>query len=282
MWNKLIDDLIDLAIREDIGDGDHTTLACIPDHAKGSAHLVVKQDGVIAGIEVAQKIFSKFDPQSLFDLKIKDGEEIKKGDIPFIISGRVQAILQAERLVLNIMQRMSGIATQTQRYASELKGLKTRVLDTRKTNPGMRMLDKYAVKIGGGENHRIGLYDMILIKDNHIDYAGGIVPAIEKTKAYLQRTGKKLKIEVEARSLEDVQLILDAGGVDRILLDNFTPETTRKAVQMINNRCETESSGEITLKNLRSYAECGVDYISVGALTHHIESLDMSLKAIDF
>jgi nicotinate-nucleotide pyrophosphorylase (carboxylating) len=282
MWSKLIDDLIDLAIREDIGDGDHTSLACIPEDARGTAHLLVKEQGIIAGIEVAKRIFDKLDPQSFFDQKMDDGAKVDRGDIPFIITGRVQAILQAERPVLNIMQRMSGIATQTHQYAAELKGLKTRVLDTRKTNPGMRMLDKYAVKTGGGENHRIGLYDMILIKDNHIDFAGGIVQAIDRTKAYLKKTGKQLKIEVEARSLEDVRLILDTGGADRILLDNFSPEDTRKAVRIIGNRCETESSGEITLANLRTYAECGVDYISVGALTHHLESLNLSLKAIDF
>jgi nicotinate-nucleotide pyrophosphorylase (carboxylating) len=282
MWNKLIDDLLDLAIREDIGDGDHTTLACIPAEINGSARLLVKEEGIIAGIEVAQRIFTLLDPNSVLDLKINDGTPVHPGDIVFIITGKVQALLQAERLVLNIMQRMSGIATQTRLYVDELKGLKTRILDTRKTNPGMRMLDKYAVKIGGGENHRIGLYDMILIKDNHIDFAGGISQAIERTKSYLKKTAKNLKIEVEARSLVDVQHIINAGGVDRILLDNFSIENTRMAVEMIGSNCETESSGEITLRNLRSYAECGVDYISAGALTHHIKSLDLSLKAIDY
>jgi nicotinate-nucleotide pyrophosphorylase (carboxylating) len=282
MWNKLVDDLIELAIREDIGDGDHTTLACIPEDATGSAHLLVKEAGVIAGIEIARQIFSRFDSASVLDRKIEDGASVQPGDVAFIVKGKVQALLQAERLVLNIMQRMSGIATQTRQYADALKGFKTRILDTRKTNPGMRMLDKYAVKAGGGENHRIGLYDMILIKDNHIDYAGGITNAIERTKAYLKKYGKKLKIEVEARSMEDVQTILEAGGVDRILLDNFSPENTRKAVELISGCCETESSGEITLANIRNYAKCGVDYISSGALTHHIKSIDLSLKAIDF
>jgi nicotinate-nucleotide pyrophosphorylase (carboxylating) len=282
MWNKLIDDLIDLAIREDIGDGDHTSLACIPKNAVGSARLLVKEQGIIAGIEVARRIFNILDPDSVFDQKMDDGSKVNAGDIAFIIKGRVQSILQAERLVLNIMQRMSGIATQTREYADALTGFKTKVLDTRKTNPGMRILDKYAVKIGGGENHRIGLYDMMLIKDNHIDFAGGIVQAIVRTQEYLGRTGKKLKIEVEARNLQDVKIILDTGGIDRILLDNFSLENTREAVKIINNRCETESSGNVTLKNIRLYAECGVDYISAGALTHHIKSIDLSLKAIDF
>ncbi len=282
MWNKLIDDLIDLAIREDIGDGDHTSLACIPGGAKGRAHLLVKEEGIIAGSEVAKKIFNKLDPNSIFDHKIPDGSKVHPGDIVFNVSGRVLSLLQAERLVLNIMQRMSGIATETNRYAQKLKGLKTKVLDTRKTTPGMRLLDKYAVKVGGGENHRIGLYDMIMIKDNHIDFAGGINQSIARTKEYLIRTGKKLKIEIEARSLEDIKLILGTGGIDRIMLDNFSVADTKKAVAIIGGRYETESSGGITFENLREYAECGVDYISVGALTHHIKSIDLSLKAIDF
>jgi len=282
MWNKLIDDLIDLAIREDIGEGDHTSLACIPKHAKGKAHLLVKEEGIIAGIEIAQRIFAKLDSKSTFSLKMVDGTHVHPGEIVFEVSGSVIAILQAERLVLNIMQRMSGIATETNRYTEKLKGLKTKVLDTRKTSPGMRLLEKYAVKIGGGENHRTGLYDMILIKDNHIDFAGGIVPAIDRTKAYLERIGKELKIEVEARSLNDVKNILERGDIHRIMLDNFSLADTKAAVKLIDSRYETESSGGITYDNIREYAECGVDYISIGALTHHIKSIDLSLKAIDF
>jgi nicotinate-nucleotide pyrophosphorylase (carboxylating) len=282
MWNKLIDDLIDLAIREDIGDGDHTSLACIPKEALGKAHLLVKEEGIIAGIDVAKKIFHKLDPKSILDQKIPDGTKVHPGDIVFTVSGSVLSLLQAERIVLNIMQRMSGIATETNRYTEKLKGTKTNVLDTRKTTPGMRLLDKYAVKIGGGENHRIGLYDMILLKDNHIDFAGGIKQAIDRAKAYLARTGKSLKIEIEARSLNDVKLILETGGIDRIMLDNFSLADTKTAVAMIGDQYETESSGGITFENLRKYAECGVDYISVGALTHHIKSIDLSLKAIDF
>lgn len=282
MGNKLIDELIDLAIREDIGDGDHTSLACIPANACGKAKLLVKEEGIIAGIEIAESIFKKLDPTSSVEQKIKDGTHIYPGDIAFIVAGKVITLLQAERLVLNILQRMSGIATETNRYAEKLKGLKTKVLDTRKTNPGMRLLDKYAVKTGGGENHRTGLYDMILIKDNHIDFAGGIKQSIARTKAYLANTGKKLKIEIEARNLNDVRIILETGGVDRIMLDNFSLADTRIAVNLIGDKAETESSGGITFENIRSYAECGVDFISVGALTHHIKSIDLSLKAIDF
>jgi len=282
MKNKDLDLFIENALKEDIGDGDHTSLACIPGDKKGKARLLVKEPGVLAGISVAPLVFKKIDKDIRLDVYLKDGSLIYPGDVAFIVEGKILALLQAERTVLNIMQRMSGIATVTRRDADALKGLKTRVLDTRKTTPGMRMLEKEAVHTGGGVNHRMGLYDMILIKDNHIDFAGGIREAIESSRAYLKKTGKDLKIEVEARSLEDVKAILGTGGVDRIMLDNFTPENTRLAVKMIGNKVETESSGGITLENLRQYAECGVDYISVGALTHHIDSLDLSLDAIDF
>jgi len=281
-WNKYIDNFIELSLEEDLGDGDHTSLACIPADIKGKAKLLVKEEGILAGIEIAEKVFVKLDKDCIFDKKIEDGTPIKEGDIAFYITGKVLAILQAERLVLNIMQRMSGIATQANIYVKKLEGLKTKVLDTRKTTPGMRLLDKYAVKAGGGQNHRVGLYDMILIKDNHIDFAGGIENAILRTKNYLQQKNKNLKIEVEARSIADIETILSIGGIDRILIDNFNLEDTARAVKIIGNRFETESSGGITLENIRNYAECGVDFISVGALTHQIYSLDLSLKAIDF
>lgn len=279
--NAEIEELLDLAIIEDVGDGDHTSLACIPEHLIGRAQLLVKEDGVIAGIDLAKVVFLKLDPDIKFEARLKDGDRIKKGDVAFIVEGNVIALLQAERLVLNLMQRMSGIATQTRKYVDKLEGLKTKVLDTRKTTPGMRLIDKYSVKTGGGENHRIGLFDMILIKDNHIDFAGGIENAISKTKAYLEKNHKKLKIEIEARSLDDVKKILTIGGIDRILLDNFSPAQTKEAVTIINGQVETESSGNITIDNIRDYAECGVDYVSVGALTHQIKSLDLSLKAIE-
>jgi nicotinate-nucleotide pyrophosphorylase (carboxylating) len=282
MKNKYLDFFIENALKEDLGDGDHTSLACIPGDKKGKARLLVKEEGVLAGVDVAPLVFNKVDKDIKTTVYLKDGSLIHPGDVVLIVEGRLLALLQAERTVLNIMQRMSGIATVTRRYADSLKGLKTKVLDTRKTTPGMRMLEKEAVRIGGGVNHRMGLYDMILIKDNHIDFAGGIREAIERSRSYLKKTGKNLKIEVEARSLQDVKNILETGGVDRIMLDNFTPENTRVAVQMIGTTVETESSGGITLENLRLYAECGVDYISVGALTHHIDSLDLSLDAIDF
>lgn len=281
-WNKYIDEFIDLTLTEDLGDGDHTSLACIPSEAVGSAKLLVKEDGILAGTEIAEKIFKKLDKNCIFESRISDGTPIKVGDIAFLVTGKVLVLLQAERSVLNIMQRMSGIATQTNKYVKRLEGLKTRVLDTRKTTPCMRLLDKYAVKTGGGVNHRIGLFDMILIKDNHIDFSGGIVNAIERTKDYLKKNNKNLKIEIEARSIADIETILSVGGIDRILIDNFSVEDTAKAVKIIGNRCETESSGGITLDNIRDYAECGVDYISVGALTHQIHSIDLSLKAIDF
>lgn len=278
--NELITNLIDNAIKEDIGDGDHSTLACIPDQTAGKAQLLIKDNGIIAGIDLAQIIFYRIDNNVVFNHILKDGEKVKPGDIAFTVEGNVHSILQAERLVLNFMQRLSGIATQTSIYTEKLQGLKTKILDTRKTTPGMRLLEKYAVKMGGGENHRIGLYDMIMLKDNHIDFAGGIEKAIDATIEYLQNAGKDLKIEIEARSLDDVWRVLKHGGVHRIMLDNFSISETKKAVDIIGNEYETESSGGITLENLRAYAECGVDYISVGALTHQIKSLDMSLKAI--
>lgn len=281
-WNDYLERFLELALKEDIGDGDHTSLACIPVTARGKAQLLIKEEGILAGNEIAELIFKKLDPVATVDFKITDGSLIKPGQVAFIVESNIQALLQAERLVLNIMQRMSGVATQTNKYVKKLNGLKTKVLDTRKTTPAMRLLDKAAVKIGGGENHRIGLYDMILIKDNHIDFAGGIKQAIERTKTYLTNKNKDLKIEIEARNLDDIQEILDIGGVDRILIDNFTIEDTRKAVDLINGQAETESSGGITLDNIRSYAECGVDYISVGALTHQITSLDLSLKALNY
>ena len=272
-------DLIELAIREDIGDGDHSSLACIPPDERGRMKLLVKQEGVLAGVEVAEMVLRRLDPDVAFDKRIEDGAHVRPGDVAFYVEGRVVSLLQAERILLNIMQRMSGVATQTARYVKELEGLKTRVLDTRKTTPGMRVLDKMAVKLGGGENHRMGLFDMVILKDNHIDFAGGITAAVEQTKAYLEAKGKRIPIEVEVRSLDDVREVLRLDGVDRIMLDNFTPELTREAVDLIAGRCEIEASGGITLDNLREYAACGVDYISVGALTHQIKSLDLSLKA---
>jgi nicotinate-nucleotide pyrophosphorylase (carboxylating) len=279
--NPVLDTFIENAIREDVGDGDHTSLAIIQETARGKAQLIIKDEGIIAGIEVAERIFKKFDPEITFVSFTRDGSMVKPSDIAFVIEGKVLTILQCERLVLNIMQRMSGIATQTHKYVECLKGYKTKILDTRKTTPGMRLLDKWAVKLGGGENHRIGLYDMILIKDNHIDFASGIENAIGAVKDYLKHKNKDLKIEVEARSLEDVQKIMEVGGIHRIMLDNFDIKTTQKAVRMIRGRYETESSGGITIDTLRDYARCGVDYISIGALTHQIRSLDMSLKAVE-
>ena len=276
---KFVDELIELAIKEDIGDGDHTSLATIPEDARGRMKLLVKQEGIIAGIEVAVAVFRRLDPTIQIDILIEDGARVKVGDVAFYVEGRTRTLLQAERIVLNIMQRMSGVATQTAVYAKILEGTSCKVLDTRKTTPGLRVLDKMAVKIGGGENHRIGLFDMVLLKDNHIDFAGGIIPAIEATKRYLAEKGKNIPIECEVRSLSDIDLVFEAGGVDRIMFDNFTPEQTRKAVEKVEGRCSTESSGGITLETMRAYAEAGVDYISVGALTHQIKSLDMSLKA---
>lgn len=277
--NELIDRLIDLAFAEDIGDGDHTTLSCIPADAMGKSKLLIKEEGVLAGIEIAKEIFHRFDPEMKVEVFINDGAEVKPGDVPMIVSGKVQSLLQTERLMLNVMQRMSGIATTTRKYVKKLEGTHTRVLDTRKTTPGMRMLEKEAVKIGGGVNHRIGLFDMILLKDNHIDFAGGIKNAIERAKNYCKEKGKYLKIEIEVRNFDELQQVLDLGGVDRIMFDNFTPEQTRKAVEMVGGRFETESSGGITFDTIRDYAECGVDFISVGALTHSVKGLDMSFKA---
>lgn len=276
--DELIDDLLNLAFAEDVGDGDHTTLSTIPDSEMGKQRLIVKEEGILAGVEIARKVFHKFDPELKMTVYINDGTHVKPGDIAFIVEGKVRSLLQTERVMLNIMQRMSGIATTTARYQKELEGLKTKVLDTRKTTPGLRMLEKEAVKIGGGCNHRIGLFDMILIKDNHVDFAGGIPQAVAAAKKYCKGTGRDLKIELEVRNEDEIRQALEA-GVDRIMLDNFTPEATKKAVQLIDGRCETESSGGITLATLRAYGECGVDYISVGALTHSVKGLDMSFKA---
>ena len=274
---QLIDDLLTLAFAEDVGDGDHTTLSTIPAEAMGRQHLLVKEEGILAGVEIAKEVFAKFDPSLKITIYINDGAHVKPGDIAFVVEGPVRSLLQTERVMLNIMQRMSGIATMTARYQERLAGLKTKVLDTRKTTPGMRMLEKMAVKIGGGENHRIGLFDMILIKDNHVDFAGGIPQAVASAKKYLAEKGKDLKIEVEVRNTEEILQALEA-GVDRIILDNFTPERTREAVKLIDGRAEVESSGGITLDTLRDYGECGVDFISVGALTHSVKGLDMSFK----
>ncbi len=280
-YKPFVDDLIELCIREDIGDGDHTSLACIPADEHGRMRLLCKQEGVIAGIEIAQIVLRRLDPEMHFEQILHDGDRVRPGDVAFYVSGRLRSLLQAERILLNIMQRMSGVATQTAVYVKRLEGLHTRVLDTRKTTPGMRVLDKMAVKIGGGENHRMGLFDMILLKDNHIDFAGGIEKAIRRVRDYLAERGRQLPIECEVRTLEDIDKVFAAGGVDRIMFDNFTPEMTRRAVEKVAGRCETESSGGITLDTIREYAECGVDFISVGALTHQIRSLDMSLKACE-
>ena len=278
--NYNLDEMIKLWFAEDIGDGDHTTLSSIPADAMGKQQLIIKEDGILAGVEVAKRIFNIFDPNLKMTQFLKDGDAVKKGDIAFVVEGSVRSLLQTERLMLNIMQRMSGIATRTAGYVELLKGTNTRVLDTRKTTPGLRMLEKEAVKIGGGCNHRFGLFDMILLKDNHVDFAGGIKNAINRTHDYLNSIGKKLKIEIEVRSFDEIRQVLETGGVDRIMLDNFRVEDTRKAVEMIGGRFETESSGGITYDTIRSYAECGVDFVSVGALTHSVKSLDMSFKAV--
>lgn len=277
--DHLIEDLIKLAFAEDIGDGDHTTLCSIPATAMGKSRLIIKEDGVLAGVEMAKRIFRHFDPELNVTVFISDGAEVKNGDVALTVEGKVQSLLQTERLMLNVMQRMSGIATTTRRYAKALEGTKTRVLDTRKTTPGMRMIEKEAVRIGGGVNHRIGLFDMILLKDNHVDFAGGIENAITRAQSYLKEKGKNLKIEIEVRNFDELEQVLKVGGVDRIMLDNFNPADTKEAVRRIDGRYETESSGGITFDTLRDYAECGVDFISVGALTHSVKSLDMSLKA---
>ena len=275
-----IKEFVRLAIEEDIQEGDHSALACIPDGAIGKAKLLVKEDGIIAGIEIAKQIFKEFDNSIQFEQLIEDGSEVKYGDIAFYIDGNSQKLLGAERLVLNVMQRMSAIATLTKKYVNELNGLKTKVLDTRKTTPLLRFLEKEAVLIGGGHNHRMGLYDMIMLKDNHIDFAGNIEKAIRKTTDYLKSNNLNLKIEVEARNLDEVKEILRVGGILRIMLDNFSFEDIRTAVQLIEGEAETEASGGITLNSLRKYAECGVDFISVGALTHSVHNMDLSLKAI--
>ena len=272
--------LISLWFSEDIGDGDHTTLSCIPDTAKGKSQLIIKENGVLAGVEVARQIFHAFDPDLKMSVFIQDGATVRVGDIAFVVEGKIQSLLQTERLMLNIMQRMSGVATRTSEYVSRLEGTRTRVLDTRKTTPGLRLLEKEAVKIGGGVNHRIGLYDMILLKDNHVDFAGGIDKAILRAQDYLKAKAKNLKIEIEVRNFDELTQVMKIGGVDRIMLDNFSIENTRKAVQLIDGKYETESSGGITFDTLRDYAECGVDFISVGALTHSVKSLDMSFKAV--
>ena len=276
---ELTDELLNLAFAEDVGDGDHTTLSTIPADAMGRSRLIIKEEGVLSGVDIAREVLAKVDPSIKMEVMIEDGAHVKPGDVAFTAQGPVRSLLVAERTMLNIMQRMSGVATMTARYQKELEGLHTKVLDTRKTTPGMRMLEKEAVKAGGGMNHRIGLFDMILIKDNHIDFAGGIEKAIEGAKGYCRENGKNLKIEVEARSLDDVRRILEAGGVDRVMFDNFTPELTAEAVKIVGGRMETESSGGITLENLKKYGETGVDFISVGALTHSVKGLDMSFKA---
>lgn len=280
MNKKFLEKFLLLAIKEDIGDGDHTSLATIPKNHIGKAWLMVKENGIIAGVEVAHTIFHIIDKRIIFHRYIKDGFPVQKGDIVFEVKGRSISLLQAERLVLNIMQRMSGIATQTRAYVEKIDGLHTKIIDTRKTGPGMRMLEKEAVRLGGGDNHRMGLYDMILIKDNHIDFSGGITNAINKTQAYLKKKKKNLQVVIEARSLDDIKEIMAVGHVNRILIDNFSPEQTKKAVELINGKYKIESSGNINLANVRQYAECGVDYISIGSLTHKVSSLDLSLKAV--
>lgn len=275
-----IKDFVALAIEEDIKDGDHSALACIPDDARGKAKLLVKEDGIIAGIEIAKEIFRVFDDSVVFEQILNDGDQVKYGDIAFYIEGYSQKLLGSERLVLNIMQRMSAIATLTNKFVVEIGALPTKILDTRKTTPLIRFLEKQAVKIGGGENHRMGLYDMVMLKDNHIDFAGGIEKAILKTKKYLADKNLDLKIEIETRNLTEVKEVLAIGGIDRIMLDNFSHEDMRTAVNLIDGKYETEASGGIKLSTVRSYAECGVDYVSSGALTHSVHNLDLSLKAV--
>lgn len=277
--DQLEDKLLELAFAEDIGDGDHTTLCCIPADAMGKSHLLVKEEGILAGVEMARKVFNKFDPTMKMDVMIHDGAHVKPGDIAFVVTGKVRSLLQTERIMLNIMQRMSGIATMTHKYVERVAGTGCHILDTRKTTPGMRILEKQAVKIGGGMNHRIGLFDMILLKDNHIDFAGGIANAINRCHEYLKEKNLDLKIEIEVRDFDELRQVLDQGGVDRIMLDNFTPADTKKAVGIINHRYEVESSGGITYDTIRDYAEQGVDFISVGALTHSVKGLDLSFKA---
>ena len=279
--NELEDRLIDLAFAEDIGDGDHTTLCCIPEDAMGKSHLLIKEDGILAGVEVAKRVFAKFDSTMQVEVLINDGTPVKKGDIAMVVTAKVRSLLQTERLMLNIMQRMSGIATMTNKYVERLKGTKTHVLDTRKTTPGLRMLEKQAVKIGGGMKNRIGLFDMILLKDNHVDFCGGITNAITRCHEYLKEKGLDLKIEIEVRNFDELAEAMNCGGINRIMLDNFSVADTKKAVDIVGGKFETESSGGITFDTIRDYAECGVDFISVGALTHSVKGLDMSFKACD-
>jgi nicotinate-nucleotide pyrophosphorylase (carboxylating) len=276
----MLDQIIKFALKEDIGEADHSTLACVPKEAIGSAKLLIKEPGIIAGVEVAKRIYELYDPSMKITQLKKDGDRVEVGDIAFTVSGFSQSILTTERLVLNFMQRMSGIATLTSKIVKEIEGCSTKLLDTRKTTPGIRYLEKWAVKIGGGENHRFGLYDMIMLKDNHIDYAGGIIPAIEKTNEYLKKTKKSLGIEIEVRNMEELHDVLHVGGVERIMLDNFSPAELQEALKIIPNEYETEASGGITLNNIRAYAQTGVQFISVGALTHSVKSLDLSLKAV--
>ena len=275
----MLDEIIRNALQEDIGSGDFSTLSCVPKEAKGSAHLIVKENGILAGIDVAKRIYEIYDPNLLFEVLKFDGDSVKKGDIAFRVAGSSQSILSTERLVLNCLQRMSGIATLTAKIRKEIEGSNSIILDTRKTTPGIRFLEKWAVKIGGGQNHRFGLYDMIMLKDNHIDYAGGITAAIQRTKAFLISAKKNLKIEIEVRNTKELEEVLRVGGVDRIMLDNFSPENLKAALKIIPSSYETEASGGITLENIRAYADTNVDFISVGALTHSVKSLDLSLKA---
>lgn len=280
-FNKEIDLIIANAIREDVGGGDHSSLACISEDARGTAKLLVKDEGILAGVEFAKRLYEYVDPGLKIDIKINDGTPIKFGDVAFFVSGLSQSILKSERVMLNVMQRMSAIATKTREYVELVEGTNVKILDTRKTTPGIRALEKWAVKIGGGENHRFALYDMIMLKDNHIDFAGGVSKAIKKTQKYLEKNYLKLKIIVEARDFKEIEEILKTGGIDRILLDNFNFEDTRKAVEMIGDSCKTESSGGIDKNTLRKYAECGVDYISSGALTHSVHNMDLSLQAVE-
>ena len=277
--DELNDRLIDLAFAEDIGDGDHTTLCCIPEEATGQSHLLIKEEGILAGVRVAKEVFNRFDPTMTVQVLLDDGTHVRPGDVAMVVTGKVRSLLQTERLMLNIMQRMSGIATMTHKYVERLEGTHTRVLDTRKTTPGMRMMEKEAVRIGGGVNHRIGLFDMILLKDNHVDFAGGIENAISRCHDYLKAKGKDLKIEIEVRNLDELKEVMRVGGVDRIMLDNFSPELTKEAVKIVGGKYEIESSGGITFDTIRDYAESGVDFVSVGALTHSVKGLDMSFKA---
>jgi len=277
---ELNDRLIDLAFSEDIGDGDHTTLCCIPADAMGKSKVLIKEKGILAGVRIAIEIFHRFDPTLEVEVLMQDGTPVDVGDVPMIVSGKIRSLLQTERLMLNVMQRMSGIATLTHKYVERLEGTHTHVLDTRKTTPGMRMLEKEAVKIGGGMNHRIGLFDMILLKDNHVDFCGGIDNALNRCEAYKREKGLDLKVEIEVRNFDEIRQVMANGKADRIMLDNFSVADTRKAVEMIGGRFETESSGGITLETIRDYAECGVDFVSVGALTHSVKGLDISFKSV--